>query len=92
MVTLYGAEYWHSHAVPGQLLLFVLAIPTTVGVASVSYRFIEKPGIAAGKMFTSRMLAREKVVSFATPSPTRTKRPGESQTQFLAPSHSDLQS
>jgi peptidoglycan/LPS O-acetylase OafA/YrhL len=70
----------------------VLAIPTTVGVASVSYRFIEKPGIAAGKMFTSRMLAREKVVSFATPSPTRTKRPGESQTQFLAPSHSDLQS
>jgi peptidoglycan/LPS O-acetylase OafA/YrhL len=59
MVALNGAEYWRSHAVVGQVILFVLAVPTTIVVASIAYRFIEKPGIAVGKMLTLRMPANE---------------------------------
>ena len=59
MVALNGAEYWHLHAVVGQAVLFLLAVPTTIIVASVVYRLVEKPGIAVGKMLALRILANE---------------------------------
>ena len=59
MVALAGAGYWEAHAVVGQVLLFMLALPTTIVMASVSWRFIEKPGISLGKIVTSRAILRE---------------------------------
>jgi peptidoglycan/LPS O-acetylase OafA/YrhL len=59
MVALAGAGYWEAHAVLGQVLLFMVAIPATIVIASVSWRLIEKPGISLGKMITSRAILRE---------------------------------
>jgi peptidoglycan/LPS O-acetylase OafA/YrhL len=59
MVALAGAGYWEAHAVFGQVLLFVLALPTTVVMASLSWCFIERPGIRLGKMVTSRAILRD---------------------------------
>jgi peptidoglycan/LPS O-acetylase OafA/YrhL len=58
-VALLGADYWQAHPVFGQMLLFMLALPTTVAMASVSWRLIEKPGISLGKMVTSRAILRQ---------------------------------
>jgi peptidoglycan/LPS O-acetylase OafA/YrhL len=54
MVALEGADYWATHALFGQTVLFILAVPTTILVASTSYCLIEQPGIMLGKILALR--------------------------------------
>jgi peptidoglycan/LPS O-acetylase OafA/YrhL len=60
MVAQEGRDYGTAHALFRQVLLFVLAVPATILVASACYRLIEKPGITLGKILTLRVIRREK--------------------------------